>query len=313
MEDDFADEFKEEEGVSNFAASHTAALDSSSCMAAERGLYTVEAQLVPDGGNEEEDMMMVAEVQGVTMKWYQRHLNRWIMAFSLVGAAVLVMVVLVVRLPSSTTGTSSLPPPTIPTMTSLPPSTPTTISKTPVGIACKFLAMTNVTKCQAKVTFRDITTGSTIPSEIGALTQLMTLDLFGNSLVSSIPSEIGLLTHLSHLGFTGTALNSTIPSEIGFLTLLTELHFTGNALTSTISREIGLLTQLLRLDFSNNVLTSSIPTAIGLLTKLTWLSLSRNALTFYNSNRDRPIVAVGVFVFAQQFVDILDSNRDRTL
>ena len=200
MEDDFADEFKQEEGVSNFARACTRGDSISSYMAAERGLYTVEAQLVPDG-NEKEGMIMVAEVQGVTMKWYHRRLNRWIMTFSLVGAVVLIMVVLVVRLPSSTTGTSSLPPPTTPTTTSLPPSTPTAISKTPVGIACKFLAMTNVTKCQAKVTFRDSTTGSTIPSEIGALTQLMALDLFGNSLLSSIPSEIGLLTHLSHLGF----------------------------------------------------------------------------------------------------------------
>lgn len=186
--------------MSNFAGECIPGDSISSCMAAERGFYTVEAHLVPDE-NEEEEMIMVAEDQGVTMKWYQRHLNRWIMAFSLVGAAVLVMVVLVVRLPSSTTGTSSLPSPTTPTTASLPPSTPTTISKTPVGIACKFLAMTNVTKCRVKITFRDRTTGSTIPSEIGALTQLMTLDLFGDSLVSSIPSEIGLLTHLSHLGF----------------------------------------------------------------------------------------------------------------
>ena len=47
------------------------------------GLYAVEAQLVPD--ENEEGTMIVAEAKPLSMKWYQRPLFRWMLAFGLVG------------------------------------------------------------------------------------------------------------------------------------------------------------------------------------------------------------------------------------
>lgn len=48
---------------------------------------------------------------------------------------------------------------------------------------------------------RDKTTDSTIPSELGLLTQLSHLDIDSNELTSTIPSEIARLTKLAGLDF----------------------------------------------------------------------------------------------------------------
>ena len=47
--------------------------------------------------------------------------------------------------------------------------------------------------------------------------------LSDNLLTSSIPTEIGLLTNLTMLSMYDNMLNSSIPTEIGMLAELTEL------------------------------------------------------------------------------------------
>jgi hypothetical protein len=199
--------------------------------------------------------------------------------------------------PPTTTPTTKAP--TTPDPTAAPPTPkpiaaqptrslitqkPTTSSKptslTPELIACNFLSIPNTTKCRSTVEFYEgATTGSTIPSEIGLLTQLTSLSFSSNSLTSTIPSEVGLLTQLTHLSFFNNSLSSTIPSEIGLMTQLTELSFNYNSLTSTIPIEIGLMTQLTSLSFWGNLLTSTISSEVGLLTQLESLSFDQNSLT----------------------------------
>ncbi|KAI2490344.1 hypothetical protein MHU86_24234 [Fragilaria crotonensis] len=150
----------------------------------------------------------------------------------------------------------------------------TSPSSTPETIACRFLSIPDVTSCRSTFVFEselggDTTTGSTIPSEIGLLTQLTYLDFYNNSLTSSIPSEIGLLTQLTVLSFYKNSLTSTIPSEIGLLTKLTSLIFWENLLTSTIPRAIGLLTRLTMLDFDSTMLTGTIPSSLCSLSSIT--------------------------------------------
>ena len=99
--------------------------DNASNMAAGSGLYTVEAQRVPDGN--EEETMMVAEAEFVRTKWYQR---RWISLGSILFACallVVVVVVLVVRPPTTAPATAA-------------PTTREPTSLTPELIACNFLS-----------------------------------------------------------------------------------------------------------------------------------------------------------------------------
>ncbi|KAI2501663.1 hypothetical protein MHU86_12787 [Fragilaria crotonensis] len=264
-------------------------------------LYAVEARLA------QEEATMIAEAKYVKIKWYQRPLYRWISVGSvlltcvLLGAVIVLFVVLFRPSASATTSSASLSPttPATPTTTdspslapvseshtvtrSAPPST-VPPSWTPEQVACTFLSISNVAKCRTTVKFDLINnggtpTGSTIPSEVGLLTQMRFVSFSYNHLSGNIPSEIGLLTQLTELGFSVNELTSTIPTEIGLLTQLTKLEISHNMLTSTIPSEIGRLTQLTYLALDTNQLISIIPTEIGRLSRLSWLSLSSNQLS----------------------------------
>ena len=80
-------------------------------------------------------------------------------------------------------------------------------------------------------------TGS-IPSEIGNLTNLTELNLYGNQLTGSIPPEIGNLTNLTYMNLGSNQLTGSIPSEIGNLTNLYGLSLGYNQLTGIIPDEI---------------------------------------------------------------------------
>ncbi|KAI2501778.1 hypothetical protein MHU86_12698 [Fragilaria crotonensis] len=152
---------------------------------------------------------MVGDAQNVGTQWYQRPVYRWILVGCILFVCGLVGAVVALVTTLSRSGQT------------------TTQEET---IACQFLSIPDLTVCQSTTSFDSVntddrTTGSTIPSAIGLLTQLTYLDFYGNQLTSTIPTEIGRLTRLKALAFYNNSLTSTIPSEIGLLTLLTELYF----------------------------------------------------------------------------------------
>ena len=119
-----------------------------------------------------------------------------------------------------------------------------------------------------------------IPSEIGYLTNLTTLQLCGNQLTGSIPEEIGNLTNLTELWIANhPQLSGSIPEEIGNLTNLEYLWLHNNELIGSIPEEIGNLTKLVGLNLGGNQLSGSIPEEIGNLTNLTYLYLFENQLS----------------------------------
>ena len=118
-----------------------------------------------------------------------------------------------------------------------------------------------------------------IPPEIGCLTNLIGLWLYGNQLTGEIPSEIGNLTNLETLNLYFNQLTGEIPPEIGNLTNLNGLYLDNNQLTGEIPYEIGDLENLIWLSLYNNQLTGEIPSEIGQLTNLSYLNLNSNQLT----------------------------------
>ncbi|QLE57490.1 leucine-rich repeat domain-containing protein [Nostoc sp. TCL26-01] len=116
---------------------------------------------------------------------------------------------------------------------------------------------------------------SSLPPEIGQLTNLQTLDLWINQL-SSLTSEIGQLINLQTLNLYSNQLSS-LPSEIGQLTNLQTLDLLDNQL-SNLPPEIGQLTNLRSLDLSSNQL-SNLPSEFGQLTELRSLNLNYNQLS----------------------------------
>jgi leucine-rich repeat protein SHOC2 len=139
---------------------------------------------------------------------------------------------------------------------------------------------------------------TTLPESIGQLTNLESLEIRHNRLIS-LPESIGLLTNLDSLELWNNRLIS-LPESIGRLTNLTLLDLQHNQLT-TLPESIGQLTSLNYIELGNNQLTSlpdsfknltnlqslqlsdnqfkSVPESIGKLTNLKWLDLDGNQLT----------------------------------
>lgn len=117
-----------------------------------------------------------------------------------------------------------------------------------------------------------------IPSEIGNLTALQTINLLGQ-IDGTLPATITNLTQLRNLNiFAGAGtLKVILPENIGNLTNLETLLIPYKC-EGTIPASIGNLTQLERLDLNSANLTGNIPAGIGNLTSLTSLNLRKNRL-----------------------------------
>ena len=117
----------------------------------------------------------------------------------------------------------------------------------------------------------------TIPTELGELTSLQTLDLSDNMLTGEIPDLSGS-TALLELHLSQNNLTGGIPTWLENLTALEYLDLSDNMLTGEIPDLSG-STALLELHLSQNNLTGPIPTWLGDLTNLQQLYLNNNMLT----------------------------------
>ncbi|CAJ1911514.1 unnamed protein product [Cylindrotheca closterium] len=126
--------------------------------------------------------------------------------------------------------------------------------------------------------FHDYDVTGPIPTELGILTNLASLDLWVNSLEGTIPRSIGSLTQLTYLDLAENSLNGPIPSEIFALTRLVELYLLDNLLTGTLPTRIGNMSQLQTFEMRINYIGGTIPTEIA-LTPLKVLDLTINQMT----------------------------------
>ena len=119
----------------------------------------------------------------------------------------------------------------------------------------------------------------TIPTELGNLANLTRLDLYRNQLTGSIPTQLGNLANLTSLNLGINQLTGSIPTQLGNLANLTSLNLEGNQLTGSIPTQLGNLSNLEILKFARNRLTGPIPSSLGNLANLQWLWLTSNQLT----------------------------------
>ena len=118
-----------------------------------------------------------------------------------------------------------------------------------------------------------------MPTSLGNLTALQTLDFGGDRLYGTIPTSLSNLKNLQHLYITANQITGTIPSGLGDLPNLQDLLLYNNQLTGTIPSTFGNQTSLQNLYLYNNQLTGNIPSSLGNLVNLKWLTLDGNQLT----------------------------------
>jgi hypothetical protein len=73
-----------------------------------------------------------------------------------------------------------------------------------------------------------------IPTAIGQLSKLESLDLAANAITESIPSELGQLSNLLLLSVYETRVTGQVPAELANLTTLTELYIARTSLTGEL-------------------------------------------------------------------------------
>jgi Leucine-rich repeat (LRR) protein len=116
---------------------------------------------------------------------------------------------------------------------------------------------------------------STTPSEIGLLTNLLSLNLEINALAGTIPVEIARLSKLTSLSVSSNLLSSSMPTELGLLIKLEYLRLQSNSLTGPIPTELGQMSGIMSLDLMDNQFNSTIPTHLGRLRKLQSLGIGQ--------------------------------------
>ncbi|CAB9512662.1 Leucine Rich Repeat [Seminavis robusta] len=122
---------------------------------------------------------------------------------------------------------------------------------------------------------------TSIPSEIGKLTNLTNLILNDFQLNGTIPSEMGLLTKLIYMNLERNYITGALPEEISKMSQLQLLLISANQLKGRLLEQDVLtqLTQLQQLRIDDNLFSGSIATEISLLSSLENLELQDTNLS----------------------------------
>ena len=115
-----------------------------------------------------------------------------------------------------------------------------------------------------------------IPPELGNLSRLEVLSLYGNKLTGRIPPELGKLTKVTELSLSGNRLSGPIPPEIGGMVSVDIMWLSRNGLSGPIPPEFGNLVNLEQLAIFENELSGPLPAEFGKLKKLKTLSAVDN-------------------------------------
>ncbi|KAG4940994.1 hypothetical protein JHK87_044865 [Glycine soja] len=119
--------------------------------------------------------------------------------------------------------------------------------------------------------------GSPIPELMGSFTNLRYLNLSDCSFVGSIPSDLGKLTHLLSLDLGNNMyLHGQIPYQLGNLIHLQYLDLSDNYLDGELPCQLGNLSQLRYLDLDANSFSGALPFQVGNLPLLHTLGLGSN-------------------------------------
>ena len=123
----------------------------------------------------------------------------------------------------------------------------------------------------------ETTVSGSIPAAVAKLSALKQIRL-SHTRVTSIPPELGQMTNLEELSIRGARLEGSILPEVGNMSSLRYIGLDRNNLTGHIPPELGKLSNLKTLMLHDNLLTGTIPSELGEI-DLHSVYLAGNSLT----------------------------------
>ena len=117
-----------------------------------------------------------------------------------------------------------------------------------------------------------------IPPQLGNLTRIEVLALYGNNLTGRIPPELGKLTRVRDFSLSSNKLEGPIPPELGGLVSVDTMRLSINQLSGPIPATFGNLAALEHLALFKNQLSGPLPAEFGKLKKLKSMWLSDNQI-----------------------------------
>lgn len=102
-----------------------------------------------------------------------------------------------------------------------------------------------------------------IPLEVGLLSNMVHLILYGNSLTGTIPPTLKNNTNLQHLNLGDNQIEGSIPDDLGQLSNLTELSLIRNNISGKFPEALLNVSSLKVLDLGENKLVGELPLSIG--------------------------------------------------
>ncbi|XP_028092964.1 probable LRR receptor-like serine/threonine-protein kinase At3g47570 [Camellia sinensis] len=106
--------------------------------------------------------------------------------------------------------------------------------------------------------------GGKIPTELGSLSELMSLKLSNNHFTGTIPPSIGNLTILSLLGLMYNNLEGSIPTQLGQLSKLEFLQLSANNLSGMVPNSLYNISSIYLFSITFNQLHGILPPDLGL-------------------------------------------------
>ncbi|CAM8955354.1 unnamed protein product [Rhodiola kirilowii] len=113
---------------------------------------------------------------------------------------------------------------------------------------------------------------------VSSLDQIFVLSMSGNFFTGHIPSELGNMIHMNSLDISENKYSGEIPIELGNCLMLKELYVGGNMFTGRIPLSLSSLKSVEIVDFSRNNLSGSIPLLFQDLSYLQIFNVSFNQL-----------------------------------
>jgi hypothetical protein len=120
-----------------------------------------------------------------------------------------------------------------------------------------------------------------LPSQMGLLTDTVSVNFQGNGITGAIPSEVAEMSSMRWLYLNDNNLNSTIPAELSRMSRLAYLWLQGNALSGSLDPDLFAnkgFRQLQELMVHNNAISGSLPDTMH-MPRLRLLSVANNQLT----------------------------------